>query len=73
MSEKEAKKKSKFVTVHGIVDNAEVKQGLFPMPGANLSLLKGGSKTKSDYHWTLANIIFEDCYDFDTKRVSTVK
>jgi hypothetical protein len=42
------------------VDDAEVKQGLFPMPGANLSLSKGGSKTKSDYHWTLANIIFED-------------
>jgi hypothetical protein len=42
------------------VNNAEVKQGLFPMPGASLSLSKGGSKTKSDYHWTLANIIFED-------------
>jgi len=37
-----------------------VKQGLFPIPGGNLSLSKGGSKTKSDYHWTLANIIFED-------------
>jgi hypothetical protein len=46
--------------VHGIVDNAKVRQGLFPMPGANLSLSKGGSKTKSDYHWTLANIIFKD-------------
>jgi hypothetical protein len=42
------------------VDDAEVKQGLFPMPGANLSLSKGGSKMKSDYHWTLANIIFKD-------------
>ena len=46
--------------VNGILDDAEVKQGLFPTPGGNLSLLKGGSKNKSDYHWALANIIFED-------------
>ena len=46
--------------VNGILDDAEVKQGLFPTPGGNLSLSKGGSKNKSDYHWALANIIFED-------------
>ncbi|KAF8958631.1 hypothetical protein BDZ97DRAFT_1761996 [Flammula alnicola] len=46
--------------INSILEDGEVKQGLFPAPGANLSLSKGGSKTKSDYHWTLANLVFED-------------
>ena len=46
--------------VNGILDDAEVKQGLFLTPEGNLSLSKGGSKNKSDYHWALADIVFED-------------
>lgn len=46
--------------VNCILEDAEVRQGLFPIPGANLSVAKGGSKPKSDYHWSLAHLVFGD-------------
>ena len=50
--------------VNGIGDNEEIKQGLYPSSGGNASLSKGGSKTKADYHWALAEYIFESEPDY---------
>jgi hypothetical protein len=36
-----------------------IRQGLFPVPGANISLSQGG-KPKTDYQWMLAQKLFED-------------
>jgi hypothetical protein len=46
--------------VNSIVDDKTIKEGLFPSPGGNQSVSKGGSRNKSDYHWALAQHIFED-------------
>ena len=35
-------------------------EGLFPSPGGNQLVSKGGSRSKTDYHWALARHIFED-------------
>ncbi|KAF8223533.1 hypothetical protein L208DRAFT_1316273, partial [Tricholoma matsutake] len=39
--------------------DVEIKQGLFPLPGANTSLAKGGSKPMTEYQWELVRKIFE--------------
>ena len=46
--------------VNSIVDDKSIKEGLFPSPGGNQSVSKGGSRSKADYHWALARHIFED-------------
>ena len=46
--------------VNSIVDDPVIKEGLFPSPGGNQSVSKGGSRNKSDYHWALARHIFKD-------------
>ena len=37
-----------------------IRQGLFPVPGANISVSQGGSKPKTDYQWMLAQKLFEN-------------
>jgi hypothetical protein len=45
--------------VNSIDDDEMIKQGLFPTPGGNKSVSKGGSQTKTDHHWALACHVFE--------------
>ncbi|THU76361.1 hypothetical protein K435DRAFT_879312 [Dendrothele bispora CBS 962.96] len=47
-----------------ITDNPEIKQGLFPSPGtvvydADGNIVKSNSKPKTEYHWKLARLVFE--------------
>ncbi|KDQ17168.1 hypothetical protein BOTBODRAFT_90706, partial [Botryobasidium botryosum FD-172 SS1] len=42
-----------------IIENTpEIKQGLFPPPGAHVSTSKGGGKAKSDHHWAICELLF---------------
>lgn len=48
-------------TLIAILEEDEViRQGLFPVPGANISVFQGGSKPKTDYQWMLAQRLFEN-------------
>jgi F0F1-type ATP synthase alpha subunit len=48
-------------TLISILEEDEViRQGLFPVPGANISVSQGGSKPKTDYQWMLAQRLFEN-------------
>ncbi|KAF8235326.1 hypothetical protein L208DRAFT_1205493, partial [Tricholoma matsutake] len=49
-----------FLLIAAIEEDDEIKQDLFPLPGANKSLAKGGSKPKTKYQWELARKIFEE-------------
>lgn len=40
-------------------EDQAIRQGLFPVPGANIPLALGG-KPKTDYQWMLAQKLFED-------------
>ncbi|KJA17756.1 hypothetical protein HYPSUDRAFT_205980 [Hypholoma sublateritium FD-334 SS-4] len=44
--------------VNSIMDDGVIKQGLFPAPKGNQSISKGGSKSKTDHYWALAEHIF---------------
>ncbi|KAJ3501484.1 hypothetical protein NLJ89_g9316 [Agrocybe chaxingu] len=46
--------------VAAITDNPDIKQGLFPSPGGNVSTAKGGGTKKITWQWQLAEIIFKD-------------
>ncbi|KAF8233324.1 hypothetical protein L208DRAFT_1267270, partial [Tricholoma matsutake] len=41
-------------------EDQAIRQGLFPVPGANISVSEGGSKPKTDYQWMLAQSSFEN-------------
>ncbi|KAF8815098.1 hypothetical protein BYT27DRAFT_7080741, partial [Phlegmacium glaucopus] len=41
-------------------EHQAIKQGLFPVPRANVSVSQGGSKPKTDYQWMLAQKLFEN-------------
>jgi len=58
-----------------ITDDPSIKQGLFPSPGANVSLSKGGGKKKTTWQWQLAQLIFSDHpkYSLTIKCASTPK
>jgi hypothetical protein len=55
-----------------ITDDMEIKQGLFPSPGANP---RTGGKPKATYHWALCVLLFEqhDDYQEPFSRVKTSK
>ena len=46
--------------VNAIVENPAIKQGLFPSPGGNQSVSKGGSRSKIEYQCDLVKAVFED-------------
>ncbi|KAF9441804.1 hypothetical protein P691DRAFT_765867 [Macrolepiota fuliginosa MF-IS2] len=46
--------------INCIQDDVTIKEELFPLPGSNKSVSKGGSKTKTDYHNDLALLVFEN-------------
>jgi len=41
-------------------EHQTIRQGLFPVPGVNISVPQGGSKPKTDYWWMLAQKLFEN-------------
>jgi hypothetical protein len=43
-----------------IEDSPVIKQGLFPLPGKNMTVAQGGSKPKTEYQWALAEILFSN-------------
>ncbi|TFK61843.1 hypothetical protein BDN72DRAFT_804736, partial [Pluteus cervinus] len=43
-----------------IQENDNILQGLFPGSTGNQSIANGGSLRKSEYHWKLAQIVFEN-------------
>ncbi|KAI0342949.1 hypothetical protein BDW22DRAFT_1344800 [Trametopsis cervina] len=49
-----------WALVSTITDNENIRQALFPGPGANPSTAKGGGKTKTEAHALLAEILFAD-------------
>lgn len=53
-----------WLLINGIGDNEDIKNGLYPLPGGNTSLSKGGSKPKAEYHWALAFHIFENDIEY---------
>ena len=44
-----------------ITDDPDIKQGLFPSPGANP---RTGGKTKAAYHWALCVVLFQEHPDY---------
>lgn len=46
--------------IAAIIDNPNIKQGLFPVPGTNVSTAAGGGKKKAAWHCMLAEILFKD-------------
>jgi hypothetical protein len=46
--------------IAAITDDAAIKQGLFPSPGANVSTSKGGGKPKTDHQYALAVTLFSE-------------
>ncbi|KAG1902807.1 uncharacterized protein F5891DRAFT_927470, partial [Suillus fuscotomentosus] len=46
-----------------ITDDTNIKQGLFPSPGANP---RTGGKTKAAYHWAICVTLFENHPDYHT-------
>ncbi|KDR65954.1 hypothetical protein GALMADRAFT_217266 [Galerina marginata CBS 339.88] len=53
-----------WLLVNGNGDNKDIKNGLYPLPGGNMSLSKRGSKPKAEYHWALTFHIFGDDADY---------
>jgi len=47
--------------ISAITDDTEIKQGLFPSPGANP---RTGGKTKATYHWALCVLLFAEHEDY---------
>jgi hypothetical protein len=47
-----------FRLLNGLEEDREVRQGLFPGPGANASSAGGGGKTKTEFYWKLATELF---------------
>ncbi|KAF8056604.1 hypothetical protein FPV67DRAFT_1714403 [Lyophyllum atratum] len=45
--------------IASITDDKDIKQGLFPSPGAHASTTHGGGRSKTDWHWDLAVLVFE--------------
>ena len=50
--------------IAAITDDPDIKQGLFPAPGANASTTKGGGKRKSHWQRKLAEILFAEHPEF---------
>src|SRR6266487_1782756 len=50
--------------IAAITDNPEIKQGLFPGVGSNVSTAKGGGKKKTDHQFALAENVFKDHPDY---------
>lgn len=46
--------------MNAIHDDHDVRQGLFPDVGANVSAAKGGGVTKTEWHERIARTIFTD-------------
>ena len=46
--------------INAISEDPDIKQGLFPAPGGNVSSSKGGGQKKTAWHWKLAEILFSD-------------
>ncbi|KZT21628.1 hypothetical protein NEOLEDRAFT_1073284, partial [Neolentinus lepideus HHB14362 ss-1] len=50
--------------ITAITDDSEIKQGLFPAPGANVSTSQGGGKPKADHYWALCIALFSEHEDY---------
>jgi hypothetical protein len=50
--------------IAAITEDPDIKQGLFPSPGANSSSAKGGGKTKTEWHWRLCDVLFSQHPDY---------
>ena len=49
-----------WALITAIEEDLVIRQGLFPLPGKNTTVIQGGSKPKTDYQWALAEKIFGD-------------
>ncbi|KAH9984742.1 hypothetical protein BJV74DRAFT_797146 [Russula compacta] len=49
-----------WLVISASTDDATIKQGLFPSPGANVSTSKGGGKPKTDHQFALAVALFSE-------------
>jgi hypothetical protein len=49
-----------WALISAITDDAEIKQGLFPPPGANVSTKNGGGKPKTEHQWALCVALFTE-------------
>ena len=47
-----------FSLLNNLEEDREVRQGLFPGTGANVSTAGGGGKTKTEFYWKLAVDLF---------------
>ncbi|KZT25825.1 hypothetical protein NEOLEDRAFT_1024928, partial [Neolentinus lepideus HHB14362 ss-1] len=50
--------------LRAITDDTNIKQGLFPGPGVNVSTARGGGKLKSDHHWAVCVELFSQHLDY---------
>ena len=46
--------------ITAISDDPEIKQGLFPSPGGNVSTQNGGGKPKTEHQWAICVALFKD-------------
>jgi len=49
-----------FKLLNAVEDDPEIRQGLYPGTGANVSTANGGGKPKTDFFWQLAVHLFSD-------------
>ncbi len=53
-----------WTLINKLTDDDEVRESLFPSPGANRSTAQGGGKTKTEAHATLAAALFKDHIEY---------
>lgn len=55
-----------FKLLNALEDDREIRQGLYPGTGANVSSANGGGKPKTDFFWQLAIQLFSDHEEYGT-------
>ena len=58
--------KTTWDLINNIMDDDNIRQGLFPDVGGNVSTGKGGGKTKAEWHEILAKRVFSEHTQYGT-------
>ncbi|KAH9903892.1 uncharacterized protein BXZ73DRAFT_111354 [Epithele typhae] len=59
--------------ITSVIENKEIKNGLYPEPGPNPSMKNGGGKRKTEFHAKLATIVFADDLEYGAAFNAEVK
>jgi hypothetical protein len=59
--------------VTAILEDAKIKQKLYPPPGANVSYQDGGGNKKTEAHWAIAKELFTEHKDHKDRFAEVLK